>query len=145
MYVNNEKSIAEYDYANNTAFKSITVTITIDGSDLVVGGPEYPTLTIFGPNAFNWAQNVTVINNGELTINGAPFIENPPVSSPRQIMVSDSGVLRLVNGATLISTSDITLYLVDSSSLIVTELDHPVCRAPERRRRQSQFTLHPRP
>ncbi|MBI0584603.1 MAG: hypothetical protein ISF22_10315 [Methanomassiliicoccus sp.] len=119
VYLNNGRSVAEYDYNNNAAFRSITVTMTIDGNDLVVGGPEYPTLTIAGPNAFSWAYNVAVINNGVLTISNTAFTQIQSGSYQNKIIVRDQGTLVLVGGSNLNSNMNMDLYLMDNANLTV--------------------------
>ncbi|MDW5561693.1 MAG: CARDB domain-containing protein [Methanomassiliicoccus sp.] len=120
VYVNADHSIAEYGYDNNAAFKSMTVTMTIDGHDLVVGGSEYPTLTITGPNAFNWAYNVVVINNGVLTIRNTAFTEVQSSAYQSRIVVQDNGTLVLSGGTILNSNYNLNLYLMGHSNLTVT-------------------------
>lgn len=119
VYVNADRSIAEYDYNNNAAFKSITVTMAIDGRDLVIGGPQYPSLTISGPNAFNWAYNVVVINNGVLTITNTPFTQVQSSAYQNRIIVQDHGTLVLTGGTTLNSNYNMELYLKDHANLTV--------------------------
>jgi len=119
VYVNADHSIAEYSYDNNAAFKSMTVTMTIDGHDLVVGGPEYPTLTITGPNAFNWAYNVVVIENGVLTVSNTAFTEIQSSPYQSRIVVQDHGTLVLTGGTTLNCNYNMNLYLLDYANLTV--------------------------
>jgi len=119
VYVNADRSIAEYDFENNAAFKTITVTMTIDGDDLVVGGSEYPTLTISGPNAFNWAYNVAVINNGVLTISNTAFTEVQSNAHQSHILVQDHGTLVLTDGTVLNSNYNMNLYLMGYANLTV--------------------------
>jgi subtilase family serine protease len=119
VYVNSNHNVQEYDYNNNSAFKSLTVTISIDGSDLVVGGLKYPTLTITGPNAFNWAYNVVVMNDGVLTITNTAFSEVQSSSYALRIIVMDDATLRLVSGSTLSSNLHLDLYLMDNANLTV--------------------------
>ena len=120
VYLNADHSIEEYDYTNNTAYHTITVTIVPDGSDLVVGGPAYPTLTIHGPNPFNWANNVTVLGNGVLTLDGSAFTLQQTGNYQLQIMVQGQGSLKLVNMSSLNAQYNIRLYLHDEGQLIVT-------------------------
>jgi subtilase family serine protease len=119
VYVNADHSVSEYDFGNNAAFRSITVTMTIDGSDLVVGGSEYPTLTIAGPNAFNWANNVVVINDGVLTITNTAFTEVQSSSYQSRIIVQDHGTIILTAGTVLNSNYNMDLYLMEYANLTV--------------------------
>ena len=119
VYLNSNHNVQEYDYTNNMAYKSLTVTISIDGSDLVVGGAQYPTLTITGPNAFNWAYNVVVINDGVLTISNTAFTQVQAASYALKIIVMDNAILRLDSGSTLNSNLHLDLYLMDNANLTV--------------------------
>jgi subtilase family serine protease/ribosomal protein L40E len=119
VYVNADHSIAEYDFGNNEAFKSITVTMTIDGNDLVVGGVDHPTLTISGPNAFSWAKNVVIINDGVLTITNTAFTQVQSGSYQSRIIVQDHGSLVLTGSTTLNSNYNMDLYLMDYANLTV--------------------------
>lgn len=120
VYVNADRSIAEYNYDNNAAFKTITVTMTIDGDALIVGGEEYPTLTISGPNAFSWAYDVAVINDGVLTISNTAFTEVQSSAYQRAVLVKDNGAMVLTGGTVLNSNFNMNVYLKDHANLTVT-------------------------
>ncbi len=119
VYVNSNHNVEEYDYDNNMAYKSLTVNIASTGSDLVVGEAQYPTLTITGPNAFNWAYNVLVVNDGVLTITNTAFTEVQSSSYQLKIIVKDDATLRLMSGTSLNSNLHIDLYLMDNANLTV--------------------------
>jgi subtilase family serine protease/ribosomal protein L40E len=119
VYLNSDHSVLEYDYTNNSAFRSITVTMTIDGEDLVVGGAEHPSLTIAGPNAFSWAKNVVVINNGVLTISNTAFTEVQSSPYQSKIIVQDYGSLVVNGGSVINSNMNMFLYLMDHGNLTV--------------------------
>lgn len=119
VYVNSNHNVEEYDYTNNVAYKSLTVNIASTGSDLVIGETQYPTLTITGPNAFNWAYNVLVVNDGVLTITNTAFTEVQSSSYQLKIIVKDDATLRLISGTSLNSNLHIDLYLMDNANLTV--------------------------
>ncbi len=119
VYVNSNHQVREYDYSNNSAFRSVTVNIATSDDDLVVGGVQYPTLTITGPNDFNWAKNVVVLNSGVLTITNTAFTEVQSSSYQLKVIVKDDATLRLVSGTVLGSNMQIDLYLMDNANLTV--------------------------
>ncbi len=118
--VNRDRSIMEYDYTNNTAFKNITVELTVDPDfDLIVEDENTTTIT-GGTSPFPCDSNIVVRKNGTLVIDSASLRILQNSHYQYRIVVSDNGTLWL-NDATIFSTYSFELYLFDNSSLVVND------------------------
>ena len=119
VYVNADRSIVEYDFDNNEAFKSMTVTMTIDGEDLVVGG--------WPPNAdHSRSQRLQLgLQRGghkqrRADDRNTAFTEVQSSAYQSRIVVQDHGKLVLTDGTMLNSNFNMDMYLMDNANLTVT-------------------------
>lgn len=114
VYINRLKSISEYSYANNIAFKNISVQLYTAEGDLVVD--DNNTFT-FLPGSFSFRGNVVVKENGTLILNQSTLTINQRNADEFLIVVENNGVLNL-NSATLASNFNLKVYLFDRASII---------------------------
>ncbi len=104
--------IAEYNYLNNIASKSLVVILEAEGGDWVITGQE----SISAPR-LDWQHNIIVEGDGSLVIQGTTvtMLRNDTIT---QIVVRDNGVLVLQN-AVLNSDFGLKIYLFDNGRLFV--------------------------
>ncbi len=117
VYVNPDRTVLESRYTNNIAYKNVTVSIELGGSDLVIGGTsQFQDLTFYpGSTPPSPIANVIVTTGGKLTFVGTQFAMRQ--SGNAHVIVNGTGQLRLLDGSTMTSTGSIDLVLFDAARL----------------------------
>jgi len=114
VWVNYNGKVAEYDYLNNIASKSIVVILEAEGGDWVVIDSQTMTAA-----AFQWQHNIIVEGDGYLKIQGTAItmLRNDTIT---QIVVRDNGVL-ILERAVLNADFGLKIYLFDNGQLFVND------------------------
>ncbi|HUV24600.1 MAG TPA: CARDB domain-containing protein [Methanomassiliicoccales archaeon] len=115
VVVNGDRLIEEYSYDNNTAYRDITVDLSIGPQDIVLVDDDTLTLS---RTTFNQVGNIIIRDNAELILNEAVLNVVQEFDNQFQVLLEDSGMLTLIN-STLTSNHKLRVYLFDDSSIIV--------------------------
>lgn len=115
VVVNGDRAIEEYSYDNNTAFRNITVDLSVGPQDIVLGDDDTLTLSRI---TFNQVGNIIVMDNAELILDEAVLNVVQEFDNQFQVLLEDSGILTMIN-STLTSNHKLRVYLFDDSSIIV--------------------------
>ncbi|MBC7108429.1 MAG: hypothetical protein H5T41_06550 [Methanomassiliicoccales archaeon] len=113
VYINRLRSIVEYSYANNLAFKNISVQLSTGEGDLVV---DDNNTFIFLPGSFSFGGNIVVKDNGTLILDQSTLTINQRAADEFLIVIEDNGVLNL-NSGILASNFNLKIYLFDRATI----------------------------
>lgn len=117
VWVNKERSPAEYTYSNNLASRSIIVDLSIQSTDLVVDDND---VLVFSGTNFNHRGRIIVMDQGTLIIRNAMFTVDQDFDNQFQVYVMDSGRI-ILEEATFTSTNLVWIYMGDGSKAWVND------------------------
>ncbi|MDH7508971.1 MAG: CARDB domain-containing protein [Methanomassiliicoccales archaeon] len=121
VYINPERRINEYSYANNLAFKNVSVQLSPNIKDLVIDDNR---IVEFLSGSYYQGGNIIVKDNGTLILDQCTLTILQQRSDEFVIVVSDNASI-ILTSATLTSDFNMKVYLFDSGTLSISASSVP--------------------